>query len=165
MKRLGVVFILILAFCGLADSLYLTQNEVAGTPLICNIQNLSGCNLVAQSAYSRLFGIPLAEYGVFFYSVLFILAALELALFDRFLRRLLQIAAVFGFISSLYFTFLQIFVINAFCIYCFASALIELVVLVFASLIEPVSGWKKGLPPPSLAQELQKGSLPMPPTA
>ncbi len=138
MKRIGVVLILLLAFCGIADSAYLTQHELTGTPLICNIQNLSGCNTVANSAYSHLFGVPVAEYGIFFYGILFVLAALELVLFDKILRRALQWAAVFGVLASLCFTFIQVFLIGAFCIYCAASAVIALLTLVFASLIEPV---------------------------
>ncbi len=140
MKRIGVVFILVLAFCGLADSVYLTQHELSGTPLICNIQNLSGCNTVATSPYSHLFGVPLAEYGVFFYGILFVLAALELVLFDRVLRRALQWAAIFGVLTSLYFSVLQVFFIGAFCIYCAASAIIALLILILASFIEPLRG-------------------------
>ena len=138
MKRLGVVGILVLAFCGLADSAYLTQHELNGTPLICNVQNLSDCNIVAASQYSHLFGVPLAEYGVAFYGIIFILAALEIVLFDRLLRRLLQAAAAAGVLASLYFSFIQIFFIGAFCIYCFVSALIALLVLILASFIEPI---------------------------
>lgn len=138
MKRIGVVVILFLAFCGVADSAYIAQHEISGTPLICNIQNLDGCNTVANSQYSRLFGIPLAEYGVLFFGMLFVLAALELVLFDRLLRRVLQGVALIGVISSIYFTALQIFFIGAFCIYCAASAIITLLVLIFASLIEPI---------------------------
>lgn len=162
MKRIGVIAILILAFGGLADSLYLTQNELSGTPLLCNIQNLSDCNIVATSQYSRIFGLPLAEFGVFFYGILFVLAALELVIFNKLLRRMLQVVAVFGVISSLYFTFLQVFVISAFCIYCFASALIALLILVFASLIEPIQKRESSI----LSQTPQspKKSLSMPPT-
>lgn len=138
MKRIGVVLILILAFFGLADSIYLTQHELSGTPLLCNIQNLSGCNVVATSQYSHVFGIPLAEFGILFYAVIFILAALELVLFDQLLRRALQGISLIGLLSSLYFSFIQVFVIDAFCIYCIASALITLGIFVFASLIEPI---------------------------
>jgi uncharacterized membrane protein len=138
MKRIGVILILVLAFAGLSDSAYLTQHEISGTPLLCNIQNFSGCNVVAASSYSHLFGIPLAEYGVLFYGVLFVLAALELVLFDQFLRRIIQVLSVFGVLSSIYFTALQIFFIGAFCIYCLASAIITLLVLVLASFIEPI---------------------------
>jgi len=157
-KRLGVAAILLLAFCGLADSLYLTQHAESGTPLLCNVQNLSECNVVAASQYSSVFGIPLAEFGVAFYVVLFILAALELVLFDQLLRRLLQGMAIVGVVFSLYFTYLQKFIINAFCIYCFASALITLLVLIVASMIEPL---------PRRAAQVNasalKGDLPMPP--
>ncbi|HQT82546.1 MAG TPA: vitamin K epoxide reductase family protein [Candidatus Paceibacterota bacterium] len=159
MKRLGVVGILALAFCGLADSVYLMQHELSGTPLLCNIQNLSGCNVVATSQYSHLFGVPLAGYGVAFYSILFILAALELVLFDRFLRRALQAVAVVGMLSSLYFVFVQVFFIHAFCIYCTASALITLLVLILASGIEPLRVRARGISPGDPPH------LPMPPSA
>ncbi|MHB8660503.1 MAG: vitamin K epoxide reductase family protein [Minisyncoccota bacterium] len=138
MKRFSVVCILVLAFCGLADSAYLAQHEATGTPLLCNIQNLSGCNIVAASQYSRLFGIPLAEFGVLFYSIVFVLAALEIVLFDKLLRRVLQVASLVGVGASLYFTIAQIFFINALCVYCLASALITLFIFILASLIEPI---------------------------
>lgn len=138
MKRIGVAGILILAFFGLADSAYLAQHEASGIPLLCTIQNLSGCNVVAASQYSHLFGQPLAAYGVFFYSVLFILAALELFIFNRMMRRVLQGISLIGIIASLYFTLIQIFVIGAFCIYCFASALMTLFIFICASFIEPI---------------------------
>src|SRR3989338_7927514 len=138
MKRAGVAVILVLAFFGLADSAYITQHEVSGTPLVCNIQNLSGCNVVVASPYAYLFGIPLAEYGVLFYSILFVIAALELVIFDRLLRRVLQGISLVGVIASLYFILIQAFVIQAFCIYCLVSALITLFIFILAGLIEPL---------------------------
>ena len=138
MKRIGVVGILVLAFFGLADSAYLAQHQIDGTPLICNIQNLTGCNIVADSQYSHIFGIPLAEYGVLFYTALFILAALELVLFNRQLRRVLQVVALAGVLSSICFVLIQVFLIQALCVYCEASAFITLLVLILASRIEPV---------------------------
>ena len=138
MKRAGVAFILFLAFCGLSDSIYLSQNEIGNTPLVCDIEYLSDCNIVATSPYARLFGIPLAEYGIVFYGVIFILASLELVFFNRFLRRILQVVSLIGIASSLYFTFVEIFVINALCIFCLISAFITLLILIFACLIEPV---------------------------
>ena len=157
MKRMWVVAILFLAFWGVADSAYIAQNEINGTPLLCDIQGISGCNIVANSQYAYLFDIPLAEYGVLFYGIIFVLAALELILFDRLLRRVLQGMSIVGVIASLYFTFLQIFFIGAFCIYCVASAIIALLILVFASRIEPLRKVALQQPP---APHLR-----MPPTA
>lgn len=161
MKRLGVVFILVLAFCGLANSLYIAQHAESGIPLQCDIGTLTGCNIVAASEYSRVFGIPLAEYGVFFYGILFILAAVELMFFNRLLRRALQVIAVIAVLFSLYFTVLQAFVIDAFCIYCLASAFIALLVLVFASYIEPMVRRDKE---DTSVRPLQSPHLTMPPT-
>lgn len=156
MKRIGVIFILFFAFFGIADSVYLTQHELSGTPLLCNIGNLSGCNIVASSQYSHIFGIPLAEFGILFYSVIFVLAALEIVLFDQLLRRALQALSLVGLLASLYFTFVQIFLIGAFCIYCFASALSTLLIFIFATLIEPIRKRVRPAPPPQFG---------MPPTA
>lgn len=138
MKRTGVVLILVLAFFGLADSAYLAQHEASGTPLICNIQNLSGCNTVANSPYSHIFGIPVAELGVLFYSILFVLAALELVIFDQLLRRVLQAMAVVGLAVSLYSTFVQAFIIQALCVYCLFSALMTVFIFILATRIEPL---------------------------
>src|SRR3989344_1287557 len=102
MKRAGVVIILLLAFAGLADSAYLAQHGGASLSLLCSAENLSGCNLIAESPYSRLLGIPLAQLGVLFYAIVFTTAALELALFDRVLRRALPGLGAPGVLASLY---------------------------------------------------------------
>ena len=151
MKRLAVVLILLLAFAGLADSAYITQHEVAGTPLICDIANLSGCNIVAASPYSHLFGIPLAEYGILFYGIVFALALLELFIYDRLLRRALQGLAIVGVIASAFFVLIQFFVIGALCIYRLASALIALCIFIAAGFIEPLAAGDTrppSVPPP-----------------
>ena len=118
-KRLAAVIILVLAFCGIANSAYLTEHEMS-------------------SPYSHLFGISLAQYGLAFYGLLFILAALELVLYDQALRRTIQGVALAGFVASLYLTFLQIFVINALCVYCILSAVLALFIFIVACFIEPI---------------------------
>lgn len=138
MKRIGIVLILLLAFCGIANAAYIAKNESSGTPLLCNLENLSGCNIVVASPYSSFLGISVAEYGVVFYSIIFILAALELFLLSVFVRRLIQGLSLLGVIASACFVLLQIFVIKAFCIYCTISALISLLIFVCASMLEPL---------------------------
>ena len=138
MKRAGVVCILIFAFCGLSDSIYLAQHEASGTPLLCNVNNLSGCDVVAASPYAHFFGLSIAGYGVIFYALVFIIAALELVFFDRLLRRILQGISLIGIAISLYLTFLEFFVLRALCIYCLASASIALFIFIFACVIEPL---------------------------
>jgi len=155
MKRAYIIGILVLAFCGLADSVYILQHEISSTPLICDINNLSGCNAVVSSSYSYLLGIPLAAYGAFFYGVIFFLAALELVAFNQLVRRLIQGVSLMGVIASLYFTLIQIFVIDAFCIYCLVSAAISLFIAICAGFIEPL---RRTIP-----QDLLETRIPLPP--
>lgn len=152
MKRLWVALILILAFFGIADSAYLAQHELSGTPLICNVSGLSGCNTVAESPFSNLFGIPLALYGVAFYSGMFILAAVELLLSRSPLRRWLQAGALAGALASVCFTLIQQFLIGAFCIYCIISAALTVLMLICAGFLEPFLPRKSVFitPPPKL---------------
>ncbi|MFA5744901.1 MAG: vitamin K epoxide reductase family protein [Candidatus Paceibacterota bacterium] len=147
MKRTGVICIVFLAFFGLVDSIYLAQNEITNTPLICTVENLSDCNIVATSQYSRLFGIPLAEFGVAFFSIIFILAILELFVSNRLLRRFIQGCSIVGVASSVYFTFIEIFIIHALCIYCLVSAFITLLIFISASFIQPIRKSEQENPP------------------
>lgn len=138
MQRIAVLVLLVLSFAGLADSFYLAQHDTEKVSILCTGSDLSGCNIVAASPYSHFFGIPLAEYGVLFYAGMFILAALELLVLNRLLRRILQWAALGGAISSLYFVFVQLFVINALCAYCLTSAGISFLALIFSVFVEPI---------------------------
>ena len=144
-KRISTAATLALAFLGIADSSYLLQAKVEGTALMCDLGALSGCNAVAESPYSMVFGIPIAAYGVAFYSALFLVAALELIVFHRRARQVIQVFAAFGLAASAYFTLLQLFVIQAVCIYCIASAAISALIFLCAFFIEPISPklWRK----------------------
>lgn len=138
MKRLAVWLILLFAFLGLSDSAYLAQEAASGNPLICNISGLSNCNVVAQSPYSHVFGVPLADYGAGFYALLFILAAIEVMYVQAPVRRAIQGLSALGLIASAYFMFIQFSVIDALCIYCSISALISLLVFALSYVIEPL---------------------------
>lgn len=125
MKSVGLsVTLLALAFFGLADAWYLADTALRGAELSCNISGLDGCNIVAQSPYSYLFGIPLAVYGALFYAAIFVLAAAVLVAPLRQVYGLLYVLGIIGSLASLYFLIIQVAIIKALCIYCFASALI-----------------------------------------
>lgn len=119
--------LLVLTFLGIADAWYLASAALSGTSLSCSIaglESLNGCNQVAQSAYSQFLGLPLALYGVFFYAVLFVIAAILITMPIRLLYKVAIGLGVVGFFLSLYFVFLQAFVIKAVCVYCMASVVI-----------------------------------------
>lgn len=160
-KRFGVLSMLLFAFMGLADAAYLAQHVASGLPIICTVAGLSDCNTVAQSPYSRILGIPIAYVGVFYYGILFMLAALELVLIDLFLRRVLQGAALVGVVASLGFVLLQGLIIKAFCIYCLLSAVLAALSFIAATMIEPLPNVRTLVA--KRAQTKVSQSLPMPP--
>ena len=129
-RTLLLALISVLAMAGVADSWYLFQSAVQGTALACDIgAGLDGCNTVAQSAYSRLFDIPLGLYGVGFFGLMLAASIGLLSFPSRILYAVLLIASIVGALASVVFLFIQAFLIQAFCIYCALSAAIAFVLL------------------------------------
>ncbi len=110
---------------GLIDALYLYSKSITGSPLSCSL--IKGCNIVAASSYSKVFGVPLSLFGVFFYIGVLGLVALSLYRPTPTLRKLLFMVTIVGVLFSAYFTYLQAFVIQAFCQYCLISATTSLI--------------------------------------
>ena len=116
----AVVF-LVFALGGFTDSIYLTAKHYSGGPIPCAI--FTGCDTVTTSAYSMFLGIPVALLGALYY---FGVLALTLMYLDKPVVTRLRRAAILtplGFLASFYFTFLQFFILHAFCFYCLVSAL------------------------------------------
>jgi uncharacterized membrane protein len=119
-----------LASLGLIDALYLSDMALTGSELTCTITGLDGCNVVAQSVYSQFLGLPLAVYGVMFYSLLLLAIIVSLYRVSTGMRRLVFMIALAGAFFSTYFMYLQFFVIKALCIYCMGSAFIAYILAI-----------------------------------
>jgi protein-disulfide isomerase/uncharacterized membrane protein/rhodanese-related sulfurtransferase len=120
-----------LSLLGLFDSLYLLWIYTSPSrPMVCIG---SGCDVVRASAYSHLWGVPLPAFGVLMYVVLALLIFAEPLLpagLGGASRTLVAGIAGAGFLFSLYLTYLQAFVIHAWCAWCDTSALV--VTFIFA---------------------------------
>lgn len=103
-----------LALAGIFVSLYLTYTKFSNTKVICSFGN---CNVVQNSEYSTLLGIPVALLGVIYYFLIFSLIFYKKSKF-------LFVVTLFGFLYSMYLTYLEIFVIKAICQWCVVSAVI-----------------------------------------
>ncbi|MES2994718.1 MAG: vitamin K epoxide reductase family protein [Patescibacteria group bacterium] len=132
--RVGLlVTLLALAFLGIADAWYLSLSALQGAALFCDVGAvLDGCNIVAQSPYSKLWGVPLALYGVVFYCLLFILVSVLFVRTHHPLYQAVAVLGVLGLIASLIFLFIQFALIKALCIYCIASAVIAALICLIA---------------------------------
>lgn len=110
----------LVALVGLLDATYLTIEHLSGNSVRCMI--VTGCDEVLQSRYSTVAGgVPVAAVGALAYFTAFSLATLA-AFGYRGARTLLMPLVALMFLATLWFFYLQAFVIRAFCVYCLLSA-------------------------------------------
>ena len=110
----------VVALVGVLDASYLTIEHLSGNSVRCMI--VTGCDEVLQSSYATLpGGVPVAALGAVAYFAVFSLATLSAFGYD-FARRLLAPLVAVMFLATLWFLYLQAFVIRAFCVYCLLSA-------------------------------------------
>jgi uncharacterized membrane protein len=124
--------IALVALVGLLDATYLTVEHLSGNSVRCMI--VTGCDEVLQSSYSTIAGgVPVAAVGALAYFTVFSLSTLAAFGYEG-MRRILVRLVVVMFLATLWFLYLQAFVIRAFCVYCLLSAIITttLTLLVFA---------------------------------
>ncbi|MEK7568853.1 MAG: vitamin K epoxide reductase family protein [Patescibacteria group bacterium] len=117
--------IIALSLIGFTDSAFLLAKRLSGAPIPCFIT--SGCDAVSKSPHSVMFGIPLSAWGVIFYLGIGFLALLSWDTKKEIFAKLLAVATALGFLSSLYFIYVQKFLIGQFCIYCILSAVVSTV--------------------------------------
>ena len=114
-----IIAFLAVSFLGFLDATYLTAQHYLGTIPPCVIT--TGCETVLTSEHNAVFGIPVALLGAIYYLALFLLTVLSLDM-KRGIIRLVALLAPLGFFASLYFVYLQFFVIKEICSYCIVSA-------------------------------------------
>jgi uncharacterized membrane protein len=126
--------IVVLASIGALYSGYLAYARLIDSSITCGI--VEGCNVVASSPYSELFGvIPLSYLGFIFYVDILLLGILLFKNDRPSLYFTLLAFTSAGFLSSLYFIYLQAAVIKAYCIYCLMSAGTSTILFIVAILI------------------------------
>jgi len=138
-----------LALAGIALTCYLTFTAWFGVkPAFCGAD--SNCDLVQQSRWSTLLGLPLALWGLLTYALL---ARLVWRLRSRPNSwRTALFVAVIGAAVSWYLTAVSAFAIEAFCAYCLASFGIANILLILLLLRRPARmpqhAWSNALPAP-----------------
>jgi len=115
----------ITAILGLLVSGYLFVTYTTGGPIICS--GYHGCDIVRTSEYAELLGLPTPLYGLVFYFLLAVGALLSGAGTRRWLQLPLSLLTGVGLLASGWFTYLEAFVIDAWCIWCVASAVLTVV--------------------------------------
>jgi uncharacterized membrane protein len=108
-----------LAVVGIGVATYIAIADASSGSPVC-LAGGHGCETVAQSHYSHLLGVNVAVIGIAGY-LLLLASALVGGDAGRFAGLLL---AAIGFGFSAYLTYLELFVIDAICQWCVASAVL-----------------------------------------
>lgn len=111
---------LILGALGFADATFLTIKHFLGTPVPCSI--LHGCEVVLNSRFATIYGVPVALLGSLFYLTVLVSVALYLETKKINFLKFASVLAALGFLASLGFVYLQLFVLKSICLYCMWSA-------------------------------------------
>lgn len=126
---MAIIYILYaLAALGVADTLYLIYHKLRGTDVACILFPPEWCKKVQYAKQSKTFGISNAYLGFGMYVAIIVLAYLFAT--DAVPAWPLQIVVTIGFLFSMYFTYIQGFVLKAFCTWCVISAINFSVMLV-----------------------------------
>jgi uncharacterized membrane protein len=118
-----IIFIVaaIVSLAGLADATYLTVQALTGETLGCG--GSPDCFRVLGSSYSRIAGIPVASFGMLAYFSVFTFATF--AAFGYARARIFLILIISAmFLATLWFLYVQAFLLHAYCRYCLFSAAI-----------------------------------------
>lgn len=136
MQPLFALLIIILSIIGIADSGFITYEEINHIVPPCS--GAFNCEAVLTSSYSHIGPVSLANVGLVYYCLLLIFSVLNYLDFDfkkigfiknnSVLKRVksidvLLILSLGGFSFSIYLVSLMAFVIHAWCKYCLLSAL------------------------------------------
>ncbi len=132
-KRIYLLMFLT-SWIGLLLSSYLAYAYQVPSDLHCAI---GGCLEVRNSQYSQLLGIDIPFFGILYYiGICFYCLSIYLPRkFNPHEPLLLLVYHTFGFLFSLYLTFLEVFVIKAICQWCVFSAIAATFGLIWALLI------------------------------
>ncbi len=109
----------LIALGGLADAIYLLVQALTGETLTCG--GSPDCFRVLSSPYARIAGLPVAGFGVAAYYVAFSCATFAAFGFGR-ARKFFTLTVAAMFLATLWFLFVQAFLLHAFCRLCLLSA-------------------------------------------
>lgn len=128
--------LLVLAVAGMVVTTYLIyQHYKLASDSFCNVNNYVSCDIVNKSRYAEIAGMPVSIMGFAAYVVFVALAIVlivkrkkaEGTAAPRRLQQLVGAGMLFAFASvafSLYLTYIELFVLDAICIFCVTQQII-----------------------------------------
>ncbi len=111
----------IISLAGLADATYLSVQALTGETLSCG--GSPDCFRVLGSSYAKVGGVPVALIGATAYFCVFAFSTFAMFGYTRARKLLIPLIGVM-FVATLWFLYVQAFVLHAYCRFCLFSAAI-----------------------------------------
>jgi len=130
MKKINIIA-LVTSIIGFIDSAYLTIIKFTNSPIYCT-PGLGNCETVQNSQWSTIWGIPIALLGAIAFLILILCFVFErrIPMLNKYSQYLIFGISFFGFLYSLFLTYLELFVIHAICQWCLLSAICMTIVFI-----------------------------------
>ncbi len=134
-SRFLFLAIAVLSLAGaIVSGVSLERHYAKSATSYCDFGEKFNCDIVNRSEYSEVMGIPVAGIGVVGYGVLFALSTFYRARAKTPFRLLM--AAIAGLVFALYLTYVEAYVLTAWCILCLTSLGLILVISVLAGVVK-----------------------------
>lgn len=126
----------LLVVAALLISGYISYTELTDTAIVCAETDTLNCDVVQSSAYSKMFGIPIAYLGFGMNVLLLALLLLEkrIALLAEYGPVIVFGIVLFGFVYSMWLVYLQAARLEAYCVWCLSHAAVITVLFVVSAI-------------------------------
>ncbi len=144
-KKIAIFILTLIGFIlsiKLAHIYYVANYEKYALSSFCSINEFIDCDGAARSSVSQFWGIPLAYWGLFFYTTIIFLLFVDKLKNIKFLKFLevfknpmsyITSLGVTAFMISMLLASLSLFKIHKLCILCVLTYIIDLIIAVIAS--------------------------------
>lgn len=122
--------IFVQAIVGIAIAIYVLQSFLRDASIYCVS---SGCETVRKASASYLFGVPVPAFGLVGYFCIALFSFLLTTAKKHIYATILLSIALFGVAFVSWFTYTEVFVIKALCMWCTISA-VNMVILAILAL-------------------------------
>lgn len=130
-KKKNNLIALVAAIVGALNSIYLSWVKLSHNETLC-APGLGDCFTVNTSVYSEVYGIPIAIFGLSAYLIIIIILLSESRC--TFLQENGSLAlfgiSLVGLLYSVYLSYLEAYVIHAWCPYCVLSAIMITIIFI-----------------------------------
>lgn len=122
-----------LSMLGLMVTTFLAYEYSQSGSIACPIAG-SGCDIVRKSEFSKLLGIDLPYFGIAFYLTAAFSSVWLTHSYHKIVSLARLLASFSAFAFGVYLTFLEAFVIKAYCIWCVISFIVSIIIFIFVML-------------------------------